>query len=81
MSMRVNFLASTFLLSVLSPVFAQSSHTAAERDLITKLESEGYTDIKVNSGAEATTATAVKDGKDVSFIVDSNGKVQAWSKR
>jgi hypothetical protein len=48
----------------------------SERDIRERLEQQGYTQVRdINFGAEATTAKAVKDGKDWRLVVDSYGKV------
>jgi hypothetical protein len=47
----------------------------AEQELIRKLQEAGYTRVRdVRSTAEGIVAKAVKDGKEVSLVVDSNGK-------
>ena len=48
---------------------------AAEQELIRKLETAGYTQVRdVKSTAEGIAAKAMKDGKEVSLVVDSSGK-------
>jgi hypothetical protein len=45
--------------------------------LIRKLEKAGYTQVRdVKSTAEGIAAKAMKDGKEVSLVVDSSGKFQ-----
>ncbi len=51
--------------------------TESEAQSKARLESAGYTDVTVNSGAEVTTARAVKDGKKFDIIIDSFGKIIA----
>jgi len=51
--------------------------TESEAQAKARLESAGYTDVTVNSGAEVTTARAVKDGKKFDIIIDSFGKIIA----
>ena len=53
------------------------SLTPSEAEARTKLEQAGYTNIKdVKAGAEATTATATKDGREQSLIIDSGGTIR-----
>ena len=47
------------------------------QELIAKLESAGYTQIRdIKSTAEGISVKAMKDGKDVSLVVDSSGQVK-----
>jgi hypothetical protein len=49
--------------------------SVAEQELIRKLEEAGYTQVRdVKSTAEGIVAKAMKDGKEVSLVVDSSGK-------
>jgi len=49
--------------------------SVAEQELIRKLEKAGYTQVRdVKSTAEGIAAKALKDGKEVSLVVDSSGK-------
>ena len=51
--------------------------TPSERNAVIALEREGYTQVRdVKSGPEGISAKAVKDGKEVSVVVDSSGKVK-----
>ena len=51
--------------------------TPSERNAVNALEREGYTQVRdVKSGPEGVSAKAVKDGKEVSVVVDSSGKVK-----
>ncbi|HKU98620.1 MAG TPA: hypothetical protein VJR58_25225 [Vineibacter sp.] len=55
----------------------QSDMTPSEKAARSRLESAGYTQIRdIKSGPEGTTARAIKDGKDVSVVVDSAGKIK-----
>jgi len=51
--------------------------TQSEAQAKARLESAGYTDVTVNSGAEVTSAQAVKDGKKFDIVIDSFGKIIA----
>jgi hypothetical protein len=49
--------------------------SVAEQELIWKLEKAGYTQVRdVKSTAEGIVAKAMKDGNEVSLVVDSSGK-------
>ena len=51
-----------------------SQVSAAEQELIWKLEKAGYTQVRdLKSTAEGIVAKAMKDGKEVSLVVDSSG--------
>jgi hypothetical protein len=44
---------------------------------VAKLQSAGYSQIRdIKSTPEGTSVKATKDGKDVSLVVDSSGKVK-----
>jgi hypothetical protein len=54
-----------------------SQLTKSERDAQTALENAGYTQVRdVKSTAEGISAKAMKDGKEVSLVVDTTGKVK-----
>jgi hypothetical protein len=58
--------------SVFSP-----AHALTQQELIAKLESAGYSQVRdIKSTAEGTAAKAMKDGKEVSLVVDSSGQIQ-----
>jgi Peptidase propeptide and YPEB domain len=53
------------------------AHALTDQELIAKLESAGYTQIRdIKSTAEGISVKAMKDGKDVSLVVDSSGQVK-----
>jgi tRNA G26 N,N-dimethylase Trm1 len=57
-------------------VFSSASALAQE-ELIAKLEAAGYSQIReVKSTAEGTSVKAMKNGKEVSLVVDSSGQIQ-----
>jgi Peptidase propeptide and YPEB domain len=57
---------------VSSPAYALT-----QQELIAKLEAAGYSQIRdIKSTAEGTAIKAVKNGKDVSLVVDSSGQIQ-----
>jgi len=60
------------VVGIFSPAYALT-----QQELIAKLESAGYSEIReVKSTAEGTTVKAMKNGKEVSLVVDSNGQFQ-----
>jgi len=75
MSARAIFqavLCSLVMVGALSP-----AHALTEQELIAKLEAAGYSQIReIKSTAEGTAVKATKDGKEVSLVVDSSGKIQ-----
>lgn len=71
--LRVPALTAAVLLGTAPIALAQLT---TEKDVQQRLESEGYTQVRdVKFGAEVITAKAVKDGKEWSLAIDSNGKV------
>ncbi len=53
------------------------AHALTQEELVAKLQSEGYSQIRdVKSTAEGISVKAMKDGKDVSLVVDSSGQVK-----
>jgi hypothetical protein len=75
MSARAMFqsvLFSVAMVGVLSPAYALT-----EQELTAKLESAGYSQIRdVKSTAEGTVVKAMKNGKEVTLVVDSSGQYQ-----
>jgi hypothetical protein len=48
-----------------------------DQELVAKLESAGYSQIRdIKSTAEGISVRAMKDGKEVSLVVDSSGQVK-----
>jgi hypothetical protein len=57
---------------VFSPAYALT-----RQELVAKLQSAGYSQIReIKSTAEGTAVKAMKDGKEVSVVVDSSGQIQ-----
>jgi hypothetical protein len=53
------------------------AHALTQQELVAKLESAGYSQIRdIKSTAEGTAVKAMKDGKDVSLVVDSSGQIK-----
>lgn len=60
------------VVGVVSPALALT-----QQELIAKLESAGYSQIReIKSTAEGTAVKAMKNGKEVSLVVDSSGQIQ-----
>jgi hypothetical protein len=53
------------------------AHALTQQELVAKLESAGYSQVRdIKSTAEGTAVKAMKDGKEVSLVVDSSGQIQ-----
>jgi hypothetical protein len=75
MSVRTVSQAVLFSLAMVG-VFS-SANALTQQELIAKLESAGYSQIReIKSTAEGTAVKAMKDGKEVSIVVDSSGQIQ-----
>jgi hypothetical protein len=60
------------MVGVFSPAYALT-----QQELVAKLESAGYSQVRdIKSTAEGTAVKAMKDGKEVSLVVDSSGQIQ-----
>jgi hypothetical protein len=60
------------MVGVLSPARALT-----QQELVAKLEAAGYSQVReIKSTAEGTSVKAVKNGKEVSLVVDSSGQIQ-----
>jgi Peptidase propeptide and YPEB domain len=47
------------------------------QELVTKLEAAGYSQVRdIKSTAEGISVKAMKNGKDVSLVVDTNGQIK-----
>jgi hypothetical protein len=65
-------LCSLVMVGVFSP-----AHALTQQELVAKFESTGYLQIRdIKSAAEDTTVKAMKDGKEVSLVVDSSGQIK-----
>ena len=75
MSARAVFraiLCALVMVGVFSPV-----HALTQQEIVAKLESAGYSQIRdIKSTAEGTAVKAMKNGKEVSLVVDSSGQIQ-----
>jgi hypothetical protein len=53
------------------------AHALTQQELVAKLESAGYSQIRdIKSTAEGTAVKAMRNGKEVSVVVDSSGQIQ-----
>ena len=53
------------------------AHALTQQELVAKLEAAGYSQIReIKSTAEGTAVRAMKNGKEVSLVVDSSGQIQ-----
>ena len=69
-------LCSLMMIGILSP-----AHGLTDQELVAKLESAGYSQIReIKSTAEGTAVKATKDGKEVSLVVDSSGQIRERSR-
>jgi hypothetical protein len=60
------------MVGLLSP-----AHALTQQELVAKLEAAGYSQIReIKSTAEGTSVKAMKNGKEVSIVVDSSGQIQ-----
>ena len=65
-------LCSLVIIGCFSPAYALT-----QQELVAKLESAGYSQIReIKSTAEGTAVKAIKDGKEVSLVVDSSGQIK-----
>ncbi len=75
MSVRTISLALVFGAAIAAIVPPASALT--QEELVAKLQSAGYSQIRdIKSTAEGISVKAMKDGKDVSLVVDSSGQVK-----
>jgi hypothetical protein len=54
-------------------VVVSSAHALTENEIVAKLESAGYAQVRAVPSGKIKSFKAVKDGRDVSVIVDSSG--------
>lgn len=53
-----------------------SAHALTQDEIVAKLEAAGYSQIRVVPAGKIKSFKAVKNGKDVSLIVDSSGHIK-----
>lgn len=60
------------MIGVFSP-----AHALTQQELVSKLESAGYSQIgEIKSTPEGMAVRAMKNGKEVSLVIDSSGQIQ-----
>jgi hypothetical protein len=64
-------LCSLFLACVFTP-----ANALTQEELLARLEAAGYSQIRENGSGKIKTFKAVKNGKEVSVIVDSRGQIK-----
>jgi len=76
--MSLRFFSQVVLCSlVMGSGFASPASALTDQELVAKLESAGYSQIRdIKSTAEGISVKAMKDGKEVSLVVDSSGQVK-----
>ena len=75
--MRVRAALQLVLFSLAFTGMFSPAYALTEQELVAKLESAGYSQIRdLKPTAEGTAVKAVKDGKEVTLLVDSNGQFQ-----
>jgi hypothetical protein len=63
-------LCSLFLAWAFTP-----ANALTREELLARLEAAGYSQIRENGSGKITTFKAVKNGKEVSVVVDSRGRI------
>lgn len=58
---------------------SSTAHGLSLEEITVKLERQGYSQIREIKSGKITTFKAMKDGKVVSFVVDSSGHVKELS--
>jgi hypothetical protein len=72
--MRTRAASLAFLCSLL---WASAAQALTDQELIAKLETAGYSQIReIKSTPEGTSVKATKNGQEVSIVVDSNGQIK-----
>ena len=72
MKIAKTIFAALVMVGVFSP-----AHALTQQELVAKLESAGYSQIRdIKSTAEGTAVKAMKNGKDISLVLDSSGQIQ-----
>ena len=76
--MSLRFFSQVVLCSlVMGSGFVSPATALTDQELLAKLESASYSQIRdIKSTAEGISVKAMKDGKEVSLVVDSSGQVK-----
>ncbi|WP_377827614.1 hypothetical protein ACFKHW_23255 [Bradyrhizobium lupini] len=74
--MRTRAIFRTVLLLAIAGVLS-SAHALTQEELVAKIQAAGYAQVSdIKSTAEGVTAKAVKNGRAVTLVVDSSGRVK-----
>ena len=74
--MRTRAIFRTVLLLAIAGVLS-SAHALTQEELVAKIQAAGCAQVSdIKSTAEGVTAKAVKNGKAVTLVVDSSGRVK-----
>ena len=58
-------------------VVFSAAHALTQQEFVAKLEAAGYSQVRdIKSSAEGISVKATKNGKEVSLVVDSSGRVK-----
>jgi hypothetical protein len=75
--MSLRMLSQVVLCSLVMGGLVSPACALTDQELVAKLESAGYSQIRdIKSTAEGISVKAMKDGKEVSLVVDSSGQVK-----
>jgi hypothetical protein len=74
--MRLRTFSPAILLSLELLMVSPSAHALTQDEIVTRLESAGYSQIRPVPAGKIKSFKAVKNGKDVSIIVDSGGHIK-----
>jgi hypothetical protein len=75
--MSLRLLSQVILCALVMGGLASPASALTDQELVAKLESAGYSQIRdIKSTAEGISVRAMKDGKEVSLVVDSSGQVK-----
>ncbi|WP_026202625.1 PepSY domain-containing protein [Bradyrhizobium sp. WSM2793] len=73
--MRIRMIYSAVLLAIAAGLSPAQALT--QEELVAKIQAAGYSQVRdIKSTAEGTTVKAVKDGKEVTLVVDSSGQIK-----
>lgn len=74
--MQVRAIASKILCSIAIVAAVSPAHALTRDEILARLQSAGYSQIREAPSGKIKSYRAIKDGKDVSVIVDSTGHIQ-----
>ena len=78
--MSVQTFSRTVLCSLAMAGVFSAAQALTQEELVTKLETAGYSQVRdIKSTAEGTSAKAMKNGKEVTLVIDSGGQIKEKS--